>query len=337
MKLPRRKIIVSATFMFNLVTGCGFRAGPSVKECLEDGGTALVLQSGSTEVNVSGSGSGGTQSGEGDADFWTEQDTTFVCLHEDQFVSLQENCADSEKGEYLADLDADGFGDGGSTPILACRAAVFWLPESGEAVAYVPAANGQDCDDRNAAVHPGADDPFDGVDQDCDGRPDVPESCSEEDFQRWYPDRDSDGFGDSTATAFESCDRPVLVTPGPFGGVVSWVANDEDCDDGDAHAFPGADEVWNGRDDDCDGRIDVAADGATPDDPVELYVCDADNDGHGNYHRIRSSHDGAPPPDGTPHGCPRWLLAGPTLVDCDDTDDSVGAQDPEFYTCAGWY
>ena len=31
---------------------------------------------------------------------------------------------------------------------------------------------------------------------------------------------------------------------------------DEDCDDYDASVFPGAEEDWNGVDNDCDGRID---------------------------------------------------------------------------------
>jgi hypothetical protein len=31
----------------------------------------------------------------------------------------------------------------------------------------------------------------------------------------------------------------------------------EDCDDADAAAYPGAKEQWNGRDDNCDGRVDA--------------------------------------------------------------------------------
>lgn len=78
----------------------------------------------------------------------------------------------------------------------------------------------------------------------------------------------------------------------------------EDCDDGDARVFPGADERCNGADDDCDEAIDEDAVDAT-----DWYV-DADDDGFGV--------DGAPiracdAPDGYTG------RAG----DCDDTRGDV--------------
>ncbi len=80
----------------------------------------------------------------------------------------------------------------------------------------VTAADG-DCDDRNAAIYPGAAETwYDGVDQDCAGGDDY--------------DRDGDG-----------------VEAGAFGA---------DCNDSDAAIFPGALEACNGADDDCDDVID---------------------------------------------------------------------------------
>ncbi len=74
-----------------------------------------------------------------------------------------------------------------------------------------------DCDDGNAAVHPGAAELCDGVDTDCDG--DV------------GPDEvDEDGDG--------------------------WMLCDGDCDDGDAALSPGADEICDGLDNDCDALVD---------------------------------------------------------------------------------
>jgi hypothetical protein len=67
---------------------------------------------------------------------------------------------------YYVDEDGDGYGD--PEPVAAC-----------EPTGPV-ADNGADCDDSDAAVHPGADERANGVDDDCDGdvdegttRPDV--------------------------------------------------------------------------------------------------------------------------------------------------------------------
>jgi hypothetical protein len=78
---------------------------------------------------------------------------------------------------------------------------------------------GEDCDDSDASVHPGADDPaYDGVDANCDGADDF----------------DVDGDGQDAAA---------------FGG--------GDCGDADPARFEGAPRVCgNGVDDDCDGAFD---------------------------------------------------------------------------------
>jgi len=81
------------------------------------------------------------------------------------------------------------------------------------------ASGGDDCDDQDASVHPGAPERCgDGVDQDCDGK-DLP--CDQ------ITDKDQDGYAPP------------------------W-----DCNDSNAGIHPGAQEVCNNKDDDCDGVTD---------------------------------------------------------------------------------
>ncbi len=56
-------------------------------------------------------------------------------------------------------------------------------------------------------------------------------------------------------------DSGPTVDTGPFDRDQDGVFAAEDCDDNDASVFPGADELWNLRDDDCDGlgeRVAIA-------------------------------------------------------------------------------
>jgi subtilase family serine protease len=60
----------------------------------------------------------------------------------------------------------------------------------------------------------------------------------------YYADTDNDGYGNAVVTT-------MACTP-PAG----FVANDDDCNDGNVNIHPGATEICNGFDDDCDGAID---------------------------------------------------------------------------------
>jgi len=116
-----------------------------------------------------------------------------------------------------------------------------------------------DCNDENADIHPGADELCNGVDDDCD------EEVDEDpvDLGTWYADLDGDGYGDPTSAA-QACEPPA-----------EHVADNTDCDDALAEVNPGADEVCNGRDDDCDPEID--------EDPIDgdIFYDDLDGDGFG--------------------------------------------------------
>jgi Putative metal-binding motif len=130
-----------------------------------------------------------------------------------------------------------------------------------------------DCDDNQASVFPGAFDGCDELDNDCDGVTDEDGGTT-----TWYPDRDSDGFGDE-AEVSTACVAPA-----------GWVDLGGDCDDGEALINPDADEVCGGGDEDCDGATD---DGAV--DAPTWYV---DGDGDGYVAGLDDSVSACEAPDG---------------------------------------
>ena len=149
-----------------------------------------------------------------------------------------ESCGHS----FYADTDGDGHG----------------VPEATQSGCVAPPGyetTHDDCDDRNSAIHPGADEACDGIDNDCDGEADP--------FDPWYVDLDRDGYGPDA--------EPLCGTPSFPSAAVSG-----DCDDENAAAHPGVDEICNGIDDDCEGTVDV--------DPIDgsISYTDADGDGYGD-------------------------------------------------------
>ncbi len=111
----------------------------------------------------------------------------------------------------------------------------------------------QDCAPDNPAIHPGAEEACDGVDSDCDG--DL-----------------SDGFEDTDSDALPDC-----IDPDDDG---DGEPDETDCGPLDASVHPGAAEVCDALDSDCDGDLvegdlDFEGDGI-PD------CADPDDDGDGD-------------------------------------------------------
>lgn len=161
---------------------------------------------------------------------------------------VDDNCngiVDDGAGDtWYADVDGDGYGDATST-IVACE-----MPGG-----YI--ADNTDCNDADPSVNPGASEICNGIDDDCNGS--IDDGVL---FATWYADVDGDGYGDA-ASAVETCD----------GAPAGYVGGNTDCNDGDPSINPGATEVCNSVDDNCDGTVDEGIDlsiAISPDGVIEL-------------------------------------------------------------------
>ncbi|MSP54643.1 MAG: hypothetical protein EXR69_03420 [Myxococcales bacterium] len=133
---------------------------------------------------------------------------------------IDDNCdgrTDEDLGTvWYQDSDSDTYGDPETTTI-ACTQPAGWV------------ADNEDCDDAAAAIHPGAVEICDGLDNDCDGLVDDadPDLDSSGEATGWA-DVDGDGYGDPNSP---------LAACFPDD---NWADNPDDCDDTDPAQYPGA-------------------------------------------------------------------------------------------------
>ena len=180
---------------------------------------------------------------------------------------------------WYADSDSDSYGDDATTT-EACD-----QPDG-----YVDV--GGDCDDSDGAINPDADEVCDDADNNCDGTTDDDAI----DQSTWYADADSDTYGDEGDAGTTDCDQPT-----------GYVADNSDCDDGDGAINPGAEEVCDDADNDCDDDVDGGATDA------DTWYADSDADDYGDASNTTDSCD---QPDGY-------------LADSSDCDDSDAAVNPD--------
>ena len=176
---------------------------------------------------------------------------------------------------------------------------------------------GGDCDDTTTSVHPDAAETCDGADTDCDGAAGPDEV-----------DLDVDGYLVCTV------DSPDLA-PGLLGG--------DDCDDAAPQTWPGAPELCDGLDNDCDGSPEV---GGADDDGDGVETCDGDCDDDDPSvfpaapelcDGLDNDCDGVTPPDELDDdsdgyvSCVSWQGNPSTQAgDCDDADPDVYPSAPEL-------
>ncbi|MCE3297344.1 MAG: hypothetical protein K0R65_3058 [Crocinitomicaceae bacterium] len=171
--------------------------------------------------------------------------------------------------DYFADNDGDGFG--GPDPVSMCSNPGGFVE------------NPFDCNDNDASIHPNT---------------------------VWYQDNDGDGFGDDNVTE-TGCSPTTLTNPVLIGMDCSDFASDihpntvwyedadgdfhgnpdnfevgctstfaqstltyDDCDDGEASIYPGAPELCDAFDNNCNGETNEGL-------ATTVYYIDNDGDGYG--------------------------------------------------------
>jgi MYXO-CTERM domain-containing protein len=190
---------------------------------------------------------------------------------------LDNNCNlipdEGVQNTYYLDLDGDTYGTG--APILACAQPADTATVDG------------DCNDANDAINPAATEVCDLADNNCDAQ--IDEGVQ----NTYYLDADGDNFG-VDGSVMMACIAPV-----------GYSAQSGDCDDASDVSYPGATEICDELDNDCNLQIDEGLSRA--------YYGDLDNDGFGDP-----------------------LLAvlacaqpGDTVDNADDCDDSSDAINPD--------
>ena len=186
-----------------------------------------------------------------DARFETNPGATEFCNgYDDNCDGTIDEDGAADVATWYADADSDSYGDPAVSDLACDQPAGFVSDDT-------------DCDDTVATTNPGGIEVCNSVDDDCNGTVDDDYAT---DASTWYADTDSDTYGSGSVSQVD-CLQPD-----------GYVADNSDCNDATAAAYPGADEVCDGIDNDCDGAVDEnggVSDGDT-------YYMDADADTYGD-------------------------------------------------------
>lgn len=213
----------------------------------------------------------------------------------EQSCDGSDNDCDSQTDEGLTmsfffDNDNDGYGNPASS-VASCTAPPQYV------------SNNQDCNDNNNQVNPNAPEICNGIDDNCNNQIDEGNVCSPSSY---YCDADTDTYDSSTPSGTCSTFNCIPAGCSPTQG--------NDCDDSNNAVHPGANEVCNNVDDNCDGQIDEGV--------QTTYYIDQDTDTFGNANIITLA-------------CilPTGYVTDNT--DCDDNNNLINPAQPE--NCATLY
>ena len=264
--------------------------------------------------------------------FGDPANTTTACSQPTGYVTNNSDCDDNDPLEkpgqvWYADTDNDGYGEIGTASITQC------LRPAGYRAAVELTSTTGDCNDTNNAINPGATEVCDGIDNDCDGLTDEGEettwyrdmdgdtygdpantttACSqptgyvtnnsdcddndplEKPGQVWYADTDNDGYGEIGTASITQCLRPA-----GYRAAVELTSTTGDCNDTNNAINPGATEVCDDIDNDCDGLTDEGV--------QTTYYRDMDGDTFGD-------------PANTTMACSQPVGYVANNTDCDDND-----------------